>query len=75
MPRGEAAKEIEMEKSYWHDEMSEEVARSVLGSKHFDWSVQQGAGFCACRAAGAWQANTPESFGAYKAAERIAAAA
>lgn len=63
-----------METNYWHDEMSEQVARRVLGSSHFDWSVQQGMGFCAGRAAGAWQANTPESFGAYRTAERIAAA-
>lgn len=58
--------------SYWHDEMSEEIARRVLSSSHFDWSVQQGAQFCAGRAAGAWQANLQESYGAYKAAERVA---
>lgn len=61
------AKEI----SYWHEPMSEETARRVLGS-HFDYAVDKGESFCACRAAGAWQANTPESFGAYKTAERVA---
>ena len=56
---------------YWRDEMSEEVARRVLGT-HFHYAIAQGVGFCASRAAGAWQANLPESFGAYKTAERIA---
>lgn len=57
---------------YWRDEMSEEIARRVLGT-HFHFAIVQGIGFCASRAAGAWQANLPESFGAYKTAERVAA--
>ncbi|GMG89638.1 hypothetical protein Cmtc_08580 [Cupriavidus sp. TKC] len=57
---------------YWHDLMPEEVARRVLGSGHFDFAVAQGPAFCATRAAGAWQANLPESFGAYHAAKKIA---
>ena len=61
-------------KSYWHHEMSEAIARSVLGSSHFDWSVQQGAAFCASRAMGSWQANLQESYGAYRTAERAAQA-
>jgi hypothetical protein len=61
--------------NYWHDEMSEQVARSVLGSSHFDYAVQQGAVFCKSRAGGSWQANLPESYGAYLTAERVARAA
>lgn len=59
---------------YWHDEMSEEIARRVLGS-HFSYAVAQGIAFCESRAAGAWQANLQESFGAYKTAARVAATA
>lgn len=58
--------------SYWHEPMTEETARRVLGTAHFDYAVTQGPAFCAGRAAGSWNANLPESFGAYKAAERIA---
>ncbi|MEX3556323.1 MAG: hypothetical protein VB131_07155 [Burkholderia gladioli] len=54
--------------------MSEEIARRVLGT-HFHFAIVQGISFCASRAAGAWQANLPESFGAYKTAERVAARA
>lgn len=57
---------------YWHEPMSEEIARRVLGSSHFDWIVAKGAAQCAVRANGAWQANLPESYGAYRTAERIA---
>lgn len=60
--------------SYWHDPMSEEMARRVLGSSHFDWIVEQGEKVCASQAAGSWQANLPESYGAYRTAERIAVA-
>jgi hypothetical protein len=60
--------------SYWHQQMSEDMARRVLGSDHFDWSVAQGAGFCAGRAMGSWQANAQESYGAYRTAERVATA-
>lgn len=60
------------ETNYWHDEMSVEIARSVLGARHFDYSVQQGAAFCSSRAGFAWQANNQEHYGAYKAAERAA---
>ncbi|OXI61683.1 hypothetical protein CFB81_34885 [Burkholderia sp. AU28863] len=56
---------------YWRDEMSEAIARRVLGT-HFHYAIVQGVGFCASHAAGAWQANLAESFGAYKTAERIA---
>lgn len=58
---------------YWHEEMSEEIARRVLGS-HFDYAVARGVAFCECRANGAWQANLQESFGAFKTAARVAAA-
>ncbi|NML31807.1 hypothetical protein [Paraburkholderia antibiotica] len=57
---------------WWCDPMPEDMARRVLGSAHFDWTVGQGAPSCAARAAGAWQANLQEYFGAYKAAERVA---
>ncbi|MBN3776995.1 hypothetical protein G3O06_05350 [Burkholderia sp. Ac-20345] len=58
---------------YWHEEMSEEIARRVLGS-HFDYAVAQGVAFCEGRATGAWQCNLQESFGAFKTAARVAAA-
>lgn len=58
--------------NYWHDEMSEATARNVLGSSHFEWSIEQGASFCAGRAMGSWQANLQESYGAYRTAERLA---
>ena len=60
--------------NYWHEEMSEAVARDILGSSHFDWSVQQGPAFCRGRAMGQWQANQPEGYGAYLTAERVAQA-
>ncbi|WP_186061021.1 hypothetical protein [Burkholderia gladioli] len=66
--------EISKPISYWRDPMSEEMARRVLGSSHFDWIVEQGEKACASRAAGSWQANLPESYGAYRTAERVAAA-
>lgn len=44
---------------YWHEEMSEEIARRVLGM-HFDYAVSQGVVFCESRATGAWQANLQE---------------
>ena len=59
--------------SYWHADMDEATARRVLGTRHFTWAVAQGSAFCASRAGFAWQANAQESFGAYKAAERLAA--
>jgi len=52
--------------------MPEETARRVLGTEHFDYVVERGAAYCSSRAAGSWYANLQESFGAYKAAERIA---
>jgi hypothetical protein len=59
--------------NYWHDEMSEEVARRVLGSRHFDYAVLQGEAFCIAAHGGAWQANDPEHYGAYRCAARAAA--
>lgn len=59
---------------YWRDPMPEAMARRVLGSGHFDWVVEQGAAHCASRAAGAWQANSQESYGAYQTAKRVAEA-
>ncbi|TDV06035.1 hypothetical protein [Paraburkholderia caballeronis] len=58
--------------NYWHDEMGEDVARRVLGDAHFEWVIEKGVPSCGARAVGAWQANLPESYGAYKAAERVA---
>lgn len=60
--------------SYWHKNMSEEVARRVLGSRHFDYAVSRGAAYCHSQAGGAWMANEPELFGAYRAAELAAVA-
>ncbi len=58
--------------SYWHNPMNVETARRVLGSAHFDYAVEQGAGFCESRANGAWMANTPESYAAYICAANVA---
>lgn len=58
--------------NYWHDVMDEETARRVLGYRHFDYCVKQGAAFCAMRAGGSWQANLQESYGAYKCAQKVA---
>jgi len=63
-----------MNANYWHDEMTEETARQVLGDKYFDFAVSQGKAFCLGRAGGSWQANLQESFGAYKTAEKHAQA-
>lgn len=59
--------------SWWHNDMPVETARRVLGQDHYDYAVAQGPCFCAAGARGAWMANTPESYGAYKTAERVAA--
>ena len=61
--------------NYWHEDMSEEVARRVLGSAHFDYAVARGPAFCIAAYGGAWQANDPEHYGAYRTAERAALAA
>lgn len=61
--------------NYWTEEMNEEVARSVLGSRHFDYAVERGAAFCMAAYGGAWQANNPEHYAAYHTAERAALAA
>lgn len=61
--------------SYWQEPMCETTARRVLGDAHFDYAVRQGAGYCASRRRGAWDANQPESFAAYDCAGRVAAKA
>ncbi|SMG00360.1 hypothetical protein [Burkholderia singularis] len=61
-------------KDYWRDEMSEDDARNLLGSDHFDWALDKGVGYCAGRASGYWYANEPEHYAAYRTAERIARA-
>lgn len=60
-----------MKADNWADPMPEETARRVVGSKHFDWCMAQGAGFCAVYASAAWAANEPEKYAAYKCAERL----
>ena len=62
-----------MATDYWREEMPEDVARRVLGDKHFDYIVGQGAGYCAGKAHGAWMCNNMDAYGAYRTAERLAA--
>lgn len=70
--RVEALPEPEPAADYWREDMPENVARAYLGDV-FDFAVSRGAGYCAGRAAGAWDANDVDTFAAYKAAERAAA--
>jgi len=55
--------------------MPRETAREVLGVAHYDYAVDRGPGYCASRAAGSWDANDKDAFGAYKAAQREAESA
>jgi hypothetical protein len=56
----------------WNEEISEDHARAILGSGFFDQVVEKGAGFCAGRAQGWWDANEREFHAAYKCAARVA---
>lgn len=50
--------------SYWQAPMSEADARRWRGDA-FDKAVAAGEGYCACRMAGAWDANQPDDYGFY----------
>jgi hypothetical protein len=56
----------------WNAEISEDHARAILGSAFFDQVVAKGAGFCAGRARGWWDANDCEFHAAYNCAARVA---
>ena len=60
--------------NYWREQMDEPTAREVLGDRCFEEAVARGAGYCAARQWGAWEANLQESYAAYGSAMRVAEA-
>jgi len=56
----------------WYEEISEERARNILGSAHFDYVVGRGKMYCERMRGGAWSANNPENYAAYDCAAKAA---